>query len=64
MRNVTMKDWGFLAHSRLLLHDHDGKFCPGVMSENLLETFRAYRSPPQLGLTQRYIAKNRLLTLA
>src|SRR5215471_3461240 len=28
-RNVTMKDWGFLAHSRYLLHDRDGKFCPG-----------------------------------
>ena len=27
-RNVTMKDWGFLAHSRYLLHDRDGKFCP------------------------------------
>ena len=23
-----MKDWGFLAHSRYLLHDRDGKFCP------------------------------------
>ena len=28
-RNVTMKDWGFLGHSRYLLHDRDGKFCPG-----------------------------------
>ena len=28
-RNVTMKDWGFLAHSRYLLHDRDGKFCSG-----------------------------------
>jgi hypothetical protein len=27
-RNVTMKDWGFLAHSRYLLHDRDDKFCP------------------------------------
>ena len=27
-RNITMKDWGFLAHSRYLLHDRDGKFCP------------------------------------
>src|ERR1700745_4186583 len=27
-RNMTMKDWGFLAHSRYLLHDRDGKFCP------------------------------------
>ena len=27
-RNVTMKDWGFLAQSRYLLHDRDGKFCP------------------------------------
>ena len=27
-RNVTMKDWGFLTHSRYLLHDRDGKFCP------------------------------------
>ena len=27
-RNVTMKDWGFLATSRYLLHDRDGKFCP------------------------------------
>ena len=27
-RNVTMRDWGFLAHSRFLLHDRDGKFCP------------------------------------
>ena len=27
-RNLTMKDWGFLAHSRYLLHDRDGKFCP------------------------------------
>ena len=27
-RNVTMKDRGFLAHSRYLLHDGDGKFCP------------------------------------
>ena len=27
-RNVTMKDWGFLSHSRYLLHDRDGKFCP------------------------------------
>jgi len=27
-RNVTMKDWGFLAHSRYLLHDRDAKFCP------------------------------------
>jgi hypothetical protein len=27
-RNVTMKDWGFLGHSRYLLHDRDGKFCP------------------------------------
>ena len=27
-RNVTMKDWGPLAHSRYLLHDRDGKFCP------------------------------------
>ncbi|MBA3913729.1 MAG: IS3 family transposase [Acidobacteriales bacterium] len=27
-RNVTMKDWGFLARSRYLLHDRDGKFCP------------------------------------
>ena len=27
-RSVTMKDWGFLAHSRYLLHDRDGKFCP------------------------------------
>src|SRR6516164_664683 len=27
-RNVTMKDWGFPAHSRYLLHDGDGKFCP------------------------------------
>jgi putative transposase len=23
-----MKDWGFLADSRYLLHDRDGKFCP------------------------------------
>jgi hypothetical protein len=23
-----MKDWGFLAHRRYLLHDGDGKFCP------------------------------------
>jgi hypothetical protein len=28
-RNVTMKDSGFLAHSRYLLHDRDGKFCSG-----------------------------------
>ena len=28
-RNVTMKEWGFLAQSRCLLHDRDGKFCPG-----------------------------------
>ena len=28
-RNVTMKDWGFLAQSRYLLHYRDGKFCPG-----------------------------------
>jgi hypothetical protein len=27
-RNVTMKDWGFLAHSRYLLHDRDGRFGP------------------------------------
>jgi len=27
-RNVTMKGWGFLAQSRYLLHDRDGKFCP------------------------------------
>jgi hypothetical protein len=27
-RNVTMKHWGFLAHSRYLLHDRDTKFCP------------------------------------
>ena len=27
-RNLTMKDWGFLAHSRYQLHDRDGKFCP------------------------------------
>ena len=27
-RNVTMKDWGFLSHSRYLLHDRDGKFSP------------------------------------
>jgi hypothetical protein len=27
-RKITMKDWGFLAHSRYLLHDRDGKFCP------------------------------------
>src|SRR5205823_6706194 len=27
-RNVTLKDWGFLAGSRYLLHDRDGKFCP------------------------------------
>jgi hypothetical protein len=27
-RNMTMRDWGFLAHSRYLLHDRDGKFCP------------------------------------
>jgi len=27
-RNVTMKEWGFLAQSRYLLHDRDGKFCP------------------------------------
>ena len=26
--NLTMKDWGFLAHGRYLLHDGDGKFCP------------------------------------
>jgi hypothetical protein len=25
---VTMKDWGLPAHSRYLLHDGDGKFCP------------------------------------
>jgi putative transposase len=24
-----MKEWGFLAHTRYLLHDRDGKFCPG-----------------------------------
>ena len=28
-RNVTMRDWGFLARSRYLLHDRDDKFCPG-----------------------------------
>src|SRR5205085_3800943 len=27
-RNVTLGDWGFLADSRYLLHDRDGKFCP------------------------------------
>jgi len=27
VRNVTMKDWGFLAHGRYVLHDRDGKFC-------------------------------------
>jgi hypothetical protein len=27
-RNVTLGEWGFLAHSRYLLHDRDGKFCP------------------------------------
>src|ERR1035438_5109729 len=26
-RNVTMQKWGFLAHSRYLLHDRDSKFC-------------------------------------
>ena len=29
-RNVSMKDWGFLAPSRYLLHDRDGKFFSGV----------------------------------
>ena len=28
-RNVTMEDWGFLGHSRYLLHDRDLKVCPG-----------------------------------
>ena len=27
-RNVTMADVGFLAESRYLIHDRDGKFCP------------------------------------
>jgi hypothetical protein len=27
-RNVTLGEWGFLADSRYLLHDRDGKFCP------------------------------------
>jgi hypothetical protein len=25
-RKITMKDWGFLAHRRYLLHDGYGKF--------------------------------------
>ena len=29
-RNVTLKDGGFLAHSRYLLHDRDGKLLSGV----------------------------------
>ena len=28
INNVTMKDWGSLAHSCYLLHDRDGKFRP------------------------------------
>ena len=27
-RFVTMEEWGFLSHSRYLLHDRDSKFSP------------------------------------
>ncbi len=30
-RNVTMVDVGFLANSRYLIHDRDGKFCPAFI---------------------------------
>ena len=40
-RNVTMKDWGFLADTRYLLHDRDGKFCPGFR-----ELIKAVRFDP------------------
>ena len=40
-RNVTMKDWGFLAHSRYLLHDRDAKFC-----QSFRELIKAERVHP------------------
>jgi hypothetical protein len=28
-RNVTMEGWGFLSPGQYLIHDRDGKYCPG-----------------------------------
>lgn len=42
-RNVTMKDWGFLAQSRYLLHDRDGKFCPVYLGHRVSD--RTIRQP-------------------
>jgi putative transposase len=28
-RNVTMEEWGFLSPGQYLIHDRDGKYCPG-----------------------------------
>jgi hypothetical protein len=46
-----MKDWGFLATSRYLLHDRDGKFCPAfreVMQAGKVKSLKLPARSPNL----------------
>ena len=42
-RNVTMEEWGFLAPGQSLIHDRDGKYCPGF--QQIIDTAGVKRVP-------------------
>jgi transposase InsO family protein len=62
-RNVTMKDWGFLAHSRYLLRDRDAifgrEFQRQVRDMGICEVLSAPRSPWQRAYIERVIGSIR-----
>jgi hypothetical protein len=58
-RNVTMGEWGFLAHSKYLLHDRDGKFCSGfrelIEAGNVKTLQLPTRSPNLNAYAERWV---------
>jgi transposase InsO family protein len=42
-RNSTMTDWGFLKPGHYLIHDRDGKFCPGF--QHVIDNTGVKRAP-------------------
>jgi putative transposase len=42
-RNVTMEGWGFLSPGQYLIHDRDGKYCPGF--QQLIAVAGVTRAP-------------------
>ena len=54
-----MKDWGFLAHSRYLLHDRDAKFCQSfrdlIKAEGVHPVRLPARSPNLNSYAERWV---------